>query len=182
MPRLPRTRLALEHLETRETPSLSATEPFNTISPPALPAGWGEWSNDGSDVFQTAAGQGVGGSGGLVSSAGSRTSGLAWFPQQASGGTGVAASVKVDSRVPTFVFARGTGLGSATPSYLAAVVTRGVTVELVEVRGDARKVLGAVASPGEPGRPLGPVAQLPVRRPPSPARLVLARRRRPSPR
>ena len=58
MPRLPRTRLALEHLETRETPSLSATEPFNTIAPPALPAGWGEWSNDGSDVFQTAAAQG----------------------------------------------------------------------------------------------------------------------------
>src|SRR4051794_35169388 len=114
MPRLPRTRLALEHLESRETPVLYPTEAFNVITPPALPDGWGEWSNDGADVFRTAAGVGVGGSGGLTSSAGSRTAALAWHPMQVPGDAGVAASVKADSLVPTFVFARGSSLGTAT--------------------------------------------------------------------
>ena len=148
MPPIPRLRLALEHLEPRETPSATITESFNATSPPALPAGWGEWSNDGSDVFQTTPGQGVDGSGGVTSSAGSRTRGLAWYPQTASGDATVSASVKVDSLVPTFVFARGTGLGTLSPSYLAAVVKRGVAVELVEVRGDSQTVLASLSSPG----------------------------------
>ena len=56
----PRARLAPESLEPRETPS--ATETFDLTTPPALPPGWTSWSTDGTAVFQTAAGQGVGGS------------------------------------------------------------------------------------------------------------------------
>src|SRR5262245_24702448 len=102
MPRPPRTHLALEQLEARENPS-GLTETFDQLTPPALPAGWLERSNDGADVFGTVAGKGLGGSVALVSSAASRTSGLAWNSAAVSGDTGAAASVRADSLVPTFV-------------------------------------------------------------------------------
>src|SRR4051794_36508595 len=106
-----RARLAVEPLEARENPSGSfPLETFDQIAPPALPMGWGSWSTDGTAVFQTAAGQGVGGSVGLVSSAGSRTAGLAWYPQQVSGDTGVGLAANANSLVPSFVLARGTNL------------------------------------------------------------------------
>ncbi|MDB5313435.1 MAG: hypothetical protein JWO38_7637 [Gemmataceae bacterium] len=147
MSRPDRVRLALESLETRENPTGGPTETFDSTTTPALPNGWAEWSNDGSTVFATAAGQGVGGSIGVVSSGASPTAGLAWESQVVSGDTGAAAAVKLNSLVPTFVFARGTNLGTSTPSYLAAVITRGVSLSVVEVTNGAAKVLAGVASP-----------------------------------
>src|SRR5439155_5526564 len=115
---------------------------------PALPAGWGSWSTDGTAVFQTAAGQGVGGSVGLVSSAGSRTAGLTWYPQPVSGDTGVGLAVNANSLVPSFVLARGTNLGDpSSRSYLAAVVSRGIKVDLWEVTPGLTRVLATVTSP-----------------------------------
>jgi len=143
----PRARLALETLEARENPA-GPIQTFDAPAPPALPGGWAEWSSDGTDVFAPAAGQGVNGSGGVVSSAGTRTAGRAWETRAVSGGTGAAALVKLDTLVPTFVFARGTNLGTAAPSYVAAVVTRGATLSVWEVTNGATKVLATVASPG----------------------------------
>jgi hypothetical protein len=147
-PRSPRARLSVESLEPRENPAGGPVETFDQAAPPTLPSGWVGWSNDGADVFQTAAGTGVGGSVGLVSSAGSRTAGLAWSPAAASADTGAAVSVKVDSLVPTFVFARGTNLGARGESYLAAVITRGVQVELWQVVKGVPRVVASVSSPG----------------------------------
>jgi hypothetical protein len=142
-------RLAVESLEPRENPSGSfPLETFDQTAPPALPSGWGTWSTDGTAVFQTAAGQGVGGSVGLVSSAGSLTAGLAWYPQQVSGDTGVGLSVNASSLVPSFVLARGTGLADpSSRSYIAAVVSRGLKVDLWEVTPGLIRVLATVTSP-----------------------------------
>lgn len=147
MSRPTRVRLALQALETRENPSGGPTETFDRVAPPALPGGWAESSNDGSSVFDTATGRGVGGSVGLVSSAGSRTGGLAWTGTPVPGDTGAAVSVNLTSLVPTFVFARGTNLGTSTPSYVAAVVTRGVSVTVWEVSNGVPHVLGSLTSP-----------------------------------
>ena len=113
----------------------ASLETFDQTAPPALPAGWGRWSTDGTAVFQTVAGQGLGGSIGLVSSAGSRTAGLAWYPQQVSGDTGASLSVNANALAPSFVLARGSNLGNpSSRTYLAAVVSRGLKVDLWEVR------------------------------------------------
>jgi hypothetical protein len=144
-----RPRLQVEFLEAREVPDGSPiTETFDALVPPALPAGWGRWSSNGTTVFTTAAGQGVGGSVGLVSSSpSSRTAALAWFGTAVPGDTGAALSVKADTLVPMFVFARGSNLDTSAPNYLAAVVTRGLKVELRQVIGGVTTVLGSVSSP-----------------------------------
>lgn len=143
----PSVRLALEPLEDRENPSGGIIETFDQVAAPVLPAGWAVWSSDGSNVFATAAGQGVGGSVGVVSQGTSRTAGLAWQSQSVSADTGAAATLKLDTLVPEFVLARGSGLGTSTPSYLAAVLTRGATVQLWEVTTGTTKVLASVTSP-----------------------------------
>lgn len=140
----PRTRLALETLETRENPSTLFAESFDSVPVPALPTGWTAWSSDGTAAFATAAGTGLGGTTALRSEAGSRTQALAWHPQVVSGDTGAAVSLRADSLVPAFVFARGNDLGTASASYLAVVVTRGLTVRLLEVNGPNTRVLGGV--------------------------------------
>jgi len=143
-----RTKLRFECLEAREIPSASPiTETFDTIAPPGLPSGWNRWSSDGSTGFATASGQGTGTSVALVTSGGSGTSALTWSGQPVSRDDSAAVTLWADSLVRTFVFTRGTNLNSQTPSYLAAVVTRGLNVQLVEVTNGSTRVLGTIASP-----------------------------------
>lgn len=139
-------RLRLEPLEPRENPA-GPVETFDAAPPPGLPAGWAEWSSDGTDAVATAAGQGVGGSAGVVTAGTSRTAARAWQTAAVSATTGAAVSVQLDSLTPTFVFARGRNLDTKTPSYVAAAVTRGATVTVYEVRNGVSRPIGAVASP-----------------------------------
>ncbi len=147
MSRSRRARLSLESLEARDVPASLISESFDTLTAPALPTAWTEWSSDGSDVFKSAGNQGVNGTGGVVSSAGSRTTGLAWSTLEVPGDTGAVGTIRVDSLVPTFVFTRGTNLGTATPSYVAATITRGASVSIVEVKNGITTTLATVKSP-----------------------------------
>lgn len=142
----PRTRLVLESLELRENPATLFTETFDALTPPALPTGWTAWSSDGTAAFASAA-TGANGTKGLTTTAGSRTAALAWHPQTVAADTGASVSVRADSLIPAFVFARGNNLDTADRSYLAAVVTRGLNVQLLEVNGAQVKVLGSASSP-----------------------------------
>jgi hypothetical protein len=144
--RVRRSALQLENLEARENPS-GLIETFNDLTPPALPAGWSETSNDGTDVFASAAGAGLDSSVGVVANGGSRTSGFASYPQSLPADNGAAVSVKLDTLVPAFLFIRGSNLNTDSPSYVAATVTRGAKVTLSEVNNGASKVLGSVVSP-----------------------------------
>jgi hypothetical protein len=125
----------------------SVVETFNTTIPPGLPAEWGKWTSDGTTGYTTVAGAGLAGSVGLVAAGGSLTASLTWKGDAVDSDTGVAVSVRADSLVPVFVFARGTNLTSGSPSYIAAVVTRGLTVQLVEVTNGTVRVLGSVSNP-----------------------------------
>jgi hypothetical protein len=148
MTRPARTRLQVEFLEAREVLDGSPViETFDTNSPPALPGGWIKWTSDGSAGFSTAASAGPDGSTGLVTTGGSTTAALTWTGTARPADTTVAASVSADSLVPVFVFARGSGLNTSTPSYLGAIVTRGLGVRLVEVTNGVTQVLGTVTSP-----------------------------------
>lgn len=145
MTQFARLRLNVEHLETRDLPS-SLTQPVDTANQPTLPGGWAQWSNDGSTVFSTIAGQGTGAIGEVVSTGSSNTAGLAWETQSVSGNTSVSAGVDVTSLIPTFVFAGGSNLGTATPSYIAAEVTRGATVTVVQVTNGVSTTLATLSS------------------------------------
>jgi hypothetical protein len=147
MPRPIRVRLRFESLEVRENPTAGLVESFDQTAPPALPIGWQEWSNDGSNVFDTAAGKGEGGSTGVASTAASRTSALVWNNTTVPGDTGAAAAVNLSSLIPTFVFARGSNLDGPNPSYIAATITRGVNISITEVVNGVPHGLGSVTSP-----------------------------------
>lgn len=142
-----RPHLQVEPLETRETPSATITETFDTVTPPGLPPGWMRWSNNGTALFTTSSGEGYARSGALLTTGNSRAAGRAWYGELVDGDTGAAALVKADSLIPTFVFARGTNLDTGSPSYLAAVLTRGLKLELWEVTNGQVRVLDSVASP-----------------------------------
>lgn len=146
MSQVARPRLGCEALEARDTPA-GLTEAFDAVAPPALPAAWAEWSNDGRDAFATAPGRGTNGSVGVVTTGGSLTAGLAWSQAPVSADTGAAVSVELDSAVPAFVFTRGRNLGTARPSYLAASVSRGAVVTVWEVTDGHVRPLGSVQSP-----------------------------------
>jgi Big-like domain-containing protein len=141
-----RSRLQVEFLEAREVPS-APTETFDSLVPPSLPGGWGRWSNTTTDIFSTVTGLGVDGTNALVGTAGSRGGGRTWFGSPVSADTGAEISIKADTLIPVSVFARGTNLDGSTPTYLAAVVTRGLKVELRQVIDGVVTVLGSVASP-----------------------------------
>lgn len=140
-------RLRLEHLEAREVPDGSlVSENFNSAAIPNLPPGWGvQLANSAS--FATESGNGLLGSTALVTTGTSRSSGLSWHGSPVPGDAAAAVSIKASSLIPAFVFARGSGIDGSTPSYLAAVVTRGLKVELREVTGGASTLLGSVSSP-----------------------------------
>lgn len=136
----------LQELETRETPAvLAGVETFDQA--PAFPVGWVAWSNDAISLPSVQAGVGVNNSAAVVSPGSSRTVGYSWQTQSVNADTGASASIFADSLVPALVIARGQNLDSNTPSYLAAVVTRGLTVELWQVTAGQITVLASLSSP-----------------------------------
>jgi hypothetical protein len=144
-----RTRLSIECLEAREVPSTSpVTENFDTTTAPALPSGWTQWVDGTTTTVATATAQGLDGTAGLVFNGTSTAAARAWSGDAVGRDDAVSVTVLTDTLVPSFVFTRGSALGTTAPSYLAAVVTRGLNVQLWEVTGGAVRVLGSVTSPG----------------------------------
>lgn len=137
--------LALECLETREVPALTI-ENFDAAATPQLPAGW-TGGSDTTAVFRTVDRLGTNGSVALLSSASSsRASG--WVGPQLAlpSDTAVAVSLFANSLAPVYLFARGANLDSTSPSYVAVVVTRGLTVEVLEVINGQATVLGRISN------------------------------------
>lgn len=141
-----RTSLAVHQLESRDTPT-GFLDTFDTPSP-TLGTGWAEWSADGGDVLTVAAGTGLNGSPGVVSAGTSLSAGRAWRTAVSPADTGVAVQVKLDSLVPTLLFARGTDLDTASANYLAVSVGRGATVQLWDVQGGRTTIRASVAGAG----------------------------------
>lgn len=127
-------RLHVEQLEEREVPSaVFGTESFDQVTKPALPPGWEQWASDGNNAYTTSSVRSVSGTQSLSSTAISSTSSRFWNTSVASADTGVQASIYIDSLVPTQLIIRGSDLDSATPTFYALTVTRGVTIELSRV-------------------------------------------------
>jgi hypothetical protein len=141
--------LSLEALEGREMPAVGEwlVEPFLRGPVNNLPSGWGQWSNDGSRVFQVdPAAAGHGDSGRLVAAGRSSTAGRAWVTSSYSVNVETSASVFLNSTAPIQLFVRGQNLNGTAPTYYAASVVRGGEVQLLKVVNGQTTVLGTVRS------------------------------------
>jgi hypothetical protein len=148
MPPPSKARLRLEHLETRELPSVAAVvvESFDAVAAPALPAGWLQWSSSGINAYSTAAGKTASGANALVSNAPSNVTARAWKDDTLPADGLVRANVLADSLIPTQLFLRGQNLNTSAPTYYAVSVVRGLQIELTRVVNGATVSLGTLES------------------------------------
>ncbi|MBA4062701.1 MAG: hypothetical protein C0501_03150 [Isosphaera sp.] len=145
MTRPARPRLCAESLEARDVPSAVA-ESFDTTAPGAAPVGWQAWAGGAPGGFAAAPARALSPGNGFAASGGSTTAARAWSAVDQPADVTAAAAVYLDSLIPARVFVRGTGLDGTSPSYLAASITRGATVQVVRVVNGAETVLGSVTS------------------------------------
>lgn len=141
------TRLTVESLESRETPSLTViSDSFENVTA-GLAEDWSQRSNDGSSPFGVAA---TGTSPTPTSGANvlaytppySTTNALVWNEKLVDKDATVSTNVFLSSLNPVRVTARGSNLDTATPSYYAATITRGLTVGLVKVVNGTATAIG----------------------------------------
>ncbi len=154
MPPPPKVRFAspgVQSLEPRLAPSATpvGSETFDTTRVGTLPAGWAQWSNNGTTAFAVSsadalsAPNGLAVSSGIVSSLAART----WVTSAAPADVQVSAALDVNTLIPAQVFARGSGLATATPTYYALSITRGLQAQLVRVSNGTSTVLAMINSP-----------------------------------
>jgi hypothetical protein len=149
MPTTPRPSRALplvEALERRDAPSASPwlTESFDATAVGGLPVGWAHW---GSASFAVSAARGLSPANGLATSATSATdTARTWLQAALPADVQVSAAMYLDTAVPGQVFARGSALDTASPSYYAVAITRGMQVRLLRVLGGSATVLTQTVS------------------------------------
>src|SRR5262245_18442291 len=142
-----RTRLTVEPLEARETPTAGPwiAESFDTTTAGSVPIGWTTWGANGQPGWNVAgipaaSGQSFAVSGGSSLTAGARLG--ATQPADVAATTAVLAN----SLIPAQILVRGRGLGTAKPTYYSASVVRGLEVRLLRVDGGSTTELANLKS------------------------------------
>lgn len=136
----------VEQLEQRLVPAGPAVEAFQGASAAGLPGGWSQWSSGGGTFAVEAVGAGLGDAGRLVTDGTSSTTGRAWMTAPFAADVETSAAVFLNTAVPIQLFARGQSLATATPSYYAASISRGLEVQFTRVVNGSAVVLGTVKS------------------------------------
>jgi hypothetical protein len=141
-------RLRLERLEARDLPStITATETFDATSLGNLPPGWTQWSSDGSSAFAVESGQAVSNPNGLaISASTSRLIARAWQTALGPANVQVSSNVLLSSLIPVQILARGSNLGSASPSFYALAITRGLEIDLLRTVNGTTTTLATLKS------------------------------------
>ncbi len=141
-------RLSCERLEPREVPSASMwiEETFDQTAPNTIPIGWSQWSNNGGPSFAVTSSRSNAGPHGIAANGRSNTTARTWLQTPIPNDFAVSVNVFLDSLQPLQLFARGSNLDSATPTYYAVSVTRGLNVELLKVVDGVATSLGSVQS------------------------------------
>ncbi|MEW4568952.1 PKD domain-containing protein [Tautonia sp. JC769] len=119
------------------------TENFDTG---IFPAGWRQWSNLANGLMTVSDARAFSPNHSLQSDGVSNTAATAWVDQDFGPDVRVGATMFASSLNPVMVLARGKNLDSATPSYYAAVITRGLRIELIRVENGVVTSLGSVTS------------------------------------
>jgi hypothetical protein len=123
-----------------ESRELYQVERFDTEANGALPDGWASWGSAGTVAARTTLDQTlrVGG--------GSADATRLWIDRLLPVDIQATSSVYLDGLAPAQLFARGSGLNTARPTYYALSITRGATVQLLRVVNGQATVLGTVRS------------------------------------
>jgi hypothetical protein len=139
--------LKIEELEPRELPSSTLTvDTFENNATRSAPAGWTQWSNEGTTSFLVTNGAGFGSNNALVSNGDSKLAGRAWLTSTYQNNVQIQADIYLNSLAPLQLFARGANLTTTTPTYYAVSVTRGMEVDLLRVDDGKTTVLSTVVS------------------------------------
>jgi hypothetical protein len=126
----------------------TVTESFDSTPVGSLPAGWSQWSSNGSTVFAVSSALAYSAPNSLAMTAGlSSTSARAWLTAQQPADVQVGADVFLNSLIPAQIFARGSNLNSASPTYYALSITRNLEVQLLSVVNGVATTLGTMDSP-----------------------------------
>jgi hypothetical protein len=123
-----------------ESRSVYQVERFDTETGGALPDGWGVWSSGPDGTAHTTPDQS------LVLGGNSNTATRLWIDSTEPADIQVTSSIYVQSLVPAELFARGSNVDTARPTYYAVSVTRGLNVQLLRVINGQQAVLGSVRS------------------------------------
>jgi hypothetical protein len=125
----------------------SPTEHFDTTPAGILPAGWSQWASVPAAAFVTSAAQSQSPPQSLVSnSTSSAAVARAWQTGQLPANVQVTASALLNTVIPLRLFARGSNLASATPTYYAVSITRGLEVSLLRVVNGVATQLATIKS------------------------------------
>jgi hypothetical protein len=107
---------------------------FDTTPAGQLPADWSQWTNSPGAGFKTDGTQSLSGTQSLISTSTSSTAqARAWVSDELAANVQTSTTVLLNSLVPLRLFARGSNLGTFTPTYYAASITRGLQVSLLRV-------------------------------------------------
>jgi hypothetical protein len=153
---LRRVSLAVEPLEDRQLLSSSPLNPagvlyqqnFDSTTPGHLPTGWSVWGNAGNGTappFAVADANGVKGAE-LLSANASGGTARTWLNSTQPADVSASIDVFANGTIPAQLYVRGTNLNSASPSYYAVSVIRGVQVQLVRVVNGQSATLGTLSS------------------------------------
>jgi len=130
---------------TTATPTVSQS--FDTTPIGALPANWTQWSSDRTTAFAVSSARALSAPSGLaVTALTSHVSAQAWPNTPEPADLQVTAAVYVNSVIPAQILARGSNLGSATPSFYAVAVSRGLEVDLLRIVNGVTTTLATLKS------------------------------------
>jgi hypothetical protein len=121
-------------------------ENFNNIPGGELPAGWSQWNSEW--AFRIGGTPTKSGAHSLIATSASGVSARAWTNASTPANAQVSADVFLNSLASADVLVRGSNLSTASPSYYAVEVTRGLQVQLVKVAHGASTTLGTLQSNG----------------------------------
>jgi hypothetical protein len=140
-----RPHLSVEGLEDRSLPSSAPLliEPFQAAGSSGLPNGWYQWSSNHSPGFAVDRTSGLGDLGLLTATAPSGVTTRAWVASPFPADVETSAAVYLNSLVPAQLFVRGKHLDTASPTYYAVSITRGLQVQLLRVVNGQTTVIGA---------------------------------------
>lgn len=117
-------------------------ERFATAAADRLPAGWSQYTSGGAVAVSTL------GDETLDISATSTAQARLWMTQPVPTDVQVTSSIYVDSLTPAGVFARGSNVNTARPTYYGLTVQRGLQIELVKVVNGAGTRLASINTTG----------------------------------
>ncbi len=122
--------LNLESLETREVPAALIADNFDTTSPYYAPAGWQQWSSNGSQYYGVHRSAPLSGPQMLTIYGTTGVSSRLWQPTAVTNDVSVSLAVRSNTPAPVLLLARGQNLNTASASYIAVSVAKGGAVTL----------------------------------------------------